>query len=197
MTLALVACAVCASAQKNYVDPNTLTFGDNLEQPVVPRKAAQQVRDHMATIQKSLANHYDNVETIRNGEIVVVTIPASKLFMPNDTVIKETGKMYLRPFVSMMKYPTMYKLLVTVHSDDTGEPDYRDHLTEVRADAIDQFLQAESYTSGNSLVPFGLSSEDPEKPNNTVANRATNRRVEIYIVPEWQMVESAKSGKLK
>ena len=42
-----------------------------------------------------------------------------------------------------------------------------------------------------------MAADDPIDSNDTVTGRDANRRVEINIVPEWQMIAAAKSGRLK
>ncbi len=42
-----------------------------------------------------------------------------------------------------------------------------------------------------------LSASDPLLPNNSTANRRSNRRIEIFIVPNKMMLEMAKSNKLQ
>ncbi len=194
-----VVCLALSSqaAQPQHPDPAELSFDDNLEQPAVPKKAAQAIVRHMEQIRASLAKHGLRADNERSGEIVMVTIPVELLFAPNGTVLLTDGEKYLRPFCSLLKYPTMYKLIVAVHSDDTGEPAYLENLTSLRATAIDEFLTRDSGTSGTSLVPYGLATDSPVADNNSIASRAANRRVEIYIVPNWQMIETARSGKLR
>ena len=52
--------------------------------------------------------------------------------------------------------------------------------------------------AGNvEIVPYALGSSDPLLPNNSTANRRSNRRIEIFIVPNKMMLEMAKSNKLQ
>jgi len=183
-------------AQKG-VDINNLTLSENLEQPTVAGKALKPLLAHMEGIRASLAKHFQTVELTRDGQVVVVDIPASVLFAPNEVSLLESGKPYLRPFLNILKYPTMYKLLAVMHSDDSGDDQYAYSLTSDRAATVYDFLCLESGQSGENIVPYGVGKETPVKPNNTVANRAANRRLELYIVPQWQLIDQAKSGKLK
>ncbi len=41
-----------------------------------------------------------------------------------------------------------------------------------------------------------MSDDMPLKPNNSVENRADNRRLEIYLVPGKKMLEQAKKGRI-
>lgn len=191
--------ASVGQAPKGGPDPRELPFGENITTPRPQPKAKglADLRAHMKAIEASLAKHGMAVDLERDDEVVVVTIPCEKLFAPNERELKPTGGKYLRPFLDFMKYPTMYKVLVAVYSDNIGEEAYLDDLTGDRAAAIAEFLKQESRTQGRSLVPYGMAADDPVEANDSFRGRAANRRAEIFIVPEWQMLDMARSGKLK
>jgi len=182
------------SPAENLAD---LSFDDNIETPAVPKKAAAPIVRHMDNIRATISKHGLNVGTDRNGQVAVVTIPCSQLFAPNDTALLVSGEKYLRPFGKLLKYPTMYKVIVAVHSDNTGEPAYLDDLTSARADAVDYFITKISGTDGSSLVPYGLGCDVPLNDNASISERDANRRLEIYIVPNTGMIETARAGKLQ
>ncbi len=69
------------------------------------------------------------VDAIRNREVLVVTIPASKLFGPNQTELLESAGRFLEPFRRYLKEPDMYRVLVVMHTDNTGSEAYRENLT--------------------------------------------------------------------
>ena len=46
------------------------------------------------------------------------------------------------------------------------------------------------------VVPYALGETDPIVDNNSVENRKTNRRLEIYLVPEKTMLQQAKKGRI-
>ncbi len=62
----------------------------------------------------------------------------------------------------------------------------------------DWALEEQVLAAGNvEIVPYALGSSDPLLPNNSTANRRSNRRIEIFIVPNKLMLEMAKSNKLQ
>lgn len=190
ITLLLASCALWAQ------DAYDMTFDENLVAPKVTAKAQRGVRSHMKQVCASLAKQFGNVELVRDGEVVLVTIPASALFAANDTTVTASGRKLLGRFASAAKAPTMYKLIVAVHSDDTGDEQYQISLTEARANAVDDCLIVASGVENENIVPFGLGSDDPVSDNDTMAGRAANRRVEIYIVPDDGLIDRAAKGKL-
>lgn len=136
-----------------------------------------------------------NVESLRNREVLLVTIPASKLFGPNSRSLLPSASTYLAPFRRYLKDPDMYRVLIVMHTDNTGDEQYRSELTSARADAVfDWFMKTGSDT--RYLFPYSLSDDMPLKPNTSVADRAANRRLEIYLVPGTKMIEQAKKGRI-
>lgn len=194
--LALLITALLAACMMWAQDAFDLTFDENLAQPEVSAKARQSVRSHMRQVRSSLAKQFSNVELMRDDEVVVITIPASALFAANDTVVTPNGRKLLGRLSSAAKAPTMYKLIVAAHSDDTGDELYRTTLTETRANAVDDCLIEASGVEDENIVPFGLGSDDPVSANDSMAGRASNRRIEIYIVPAAGLIERAAKGKL-
>ena len=57
------------------------------------------------------------VETFRNKEVLLVTIPASKLFMPNETTLCPGAQQLLAPLKRYLKDPDMYRVLMVMHTD--------------------------------------------------------------------------------
>lgn len=185
--------APCLCAQ-DYQD---LSLKDNIDTPAVTKRAVTPVQKYMQHLANKLGQHKFDVKLLRNDQVVMVTIPCSLLFAPNEETLTENGKRYLRPFDSLMKYPTMYKILVAVHTDNTGDEEYQTELSEARALAISDFWHSDSGYEAKNVVPYGIGAEEPLVPNNSIKNRDANRRVEIYIVPADDMVKTASAGKLK
>ena len=132
------------------------------------------------------------VEVMREGEVIVVTLPASLLFEPNDTVLTTLGESQLKPFLRMIKNPGFYKLLLVMHSDNTGSSEYTLNLTRQRVNVIFDWFDENG--SVDYVVPYALGETDPIVDNNSVENRKRNRRLEIYLVPEKTMIQQAKKG---
>ena len=127
-----------------------------------------------------------NVELIRDEEVIHVTIAASLLFAPNETALLGSSDPLLRAILPCMRVPDYYHILLVMHSDDTGNEEYNYNLTTERVSTVfdwfDNFGECVDY-----VVPYAAGSAEPLVPNNTVAGRATNRRLEIFIIPAEAM----------
>lgn len=137
------------------------------------------------------------VETMRGREVLVITIPADRLFMPNDTVLREDAAQWLQPLRRYTRRPDMYRMLLVMHSDDTGSEEYTDHLTLSRVDAVFDWMHEQGWDT-RYVFPSASGSSDPRQgiDNTSMTNRAANRRLEIFLIPGKGMIEMARNGRI-
>lgn len=185
-----------AGAQKKKGEPSvapdmhTATKAENLSFPAVPEKQHKFISDYMLREAQAIVKQGYKVETERHGEVIVVTIPVSSLFMPNSTELEISGHKLLDPFTAYLKTEGRFKVLVAMHSDDTGSPSYLEKLTSERLKAIMSYLEKHS-EHPEQVAGYALSDKEPVRPNSNIANRAQNRRLEIYIVPDEELIKQA------
>lgn len=135
------------------------------------------------------------VEAFRNKEVLLVTIPADLLFDPNETELKTGAQEYLSPIKRYLKEPDMFRVMLVMHTDNTGSEEYRDRLTLSRVDSVFDWFE-DSGANTKYLFSYALGDEMPLKPNDSMENRRQNRRLEIYLVPGKKMVEQAMKGRI-
>lgn len=135
------------------------------------------------------------VEAFRNKEVLLVTIPAHLLFDPNDTDLKAGAQEYLLPIKRYLKDPDMFRVLLVMHTDNTGSEEYRDRLTLERVDSVFDWFE-DSGANTTYLFSYALGDDMPLKPNDSMENRRQNRRLEIYLVPGTKMVQQAQKGRI-
>ncbi len=146
----------------------------------------------------SAAKHPEvNVEKMRNGEVLVVTIPADDLFMPNDTVLSSGASSVLTIFKRYLKDPDMYWVVLDMHTDNTGSEVYTDNLSLQRVNAVFDWFDDQDCET-RYLFPTASGAAEPLAGNNneSMAQRRQNRRLEILLIPGLKMVEEAKKGRI-
>ena len=182
-------------ARNHEEDIYELLLDENIELPEIKNvKVADKVQDFQYDMAVAFKKSNYDVETTRDGEVIVITIPASQLFDANDTVVNKIGQEVLKPFLRMIKNPGFYKMLLVMHSDNTGSSQYTLNLTRQRVNAIYDWFDENG--SVDYVVPYALGETDPDVDNNSVENRKRNRRLEIYLVPEKTMIQQAKKGNI-
>lgn len=135
------------------------------------------------------------VEAFRNKEVLLVTIPAHLLFSPNMSELKQGAGEYLAPIKRYLKDPDMYRVLIVMHTDNTGSELYREQLTADRVNSVFDWFD-NSGIDTRYLFSYALGDDMPLKPNDSMENRDKNRRLEIYLVPGTKMVEQAQKGRI-
>ena len=209
ITTLFIATGINAVAEVFYTDPyegfNVETFMDmdfepNLATPLVPDKEKAAVRRYMSAVAKGLRGQF-SVDLMRDGEVIVVTIPTDNLFLPNDTLLNESAEQIIKPLFSLMTDPMKYKIVAAVHTDDTGNALYHERLSTARLYSIyDLFL--DMIDTGNIspdivLIPYAMGADDPVEENDTWRHRAANRRLELFFIPGPSLIEQAHKETLE
>ncbi|MDE6305159.1 MAG: OmpA family protein [Muribaculaceae bacterium] len=159
----------------------------------MPKKNMAAIVDKQKREAKRLKAAGIPVELTRNGEVIVATIGAEGLFLPNSTELRQSAGNFLRPFTPMLTQAGMWKVLVVMHSDDTGSEEYVNSLTEARAESVCKWFEALSLDT-SAMVPYGCGADEPLLVNNSRLNRGANRRLEVYLIPGLVMLDMAKRG---
>ncbi len=183
------------SAKVHVDDIYEMSLDENLMTPEIKNdKQADRIQEFQYNMAVAFKQSNYDVEIMRDDEVIVITIPASQLFDPNDTVLNRLGEEQLKPFLRMLNNPGFYKLLLVMHSDNTGSSEYTLNLTRQRVNAIFDWFDENGIV--DYVVPYALGETDPLVDNNSVENRKRNRRLEIYLVPEKTMLQQAKKGNI-
>ncbi len=84
------------------------------------------------------------------------------------------------------------ELMIEGHTDSTGPEDYNMKLSERRAKSVYNYLKSQGIQASRmSVTAFGETA--PRYDNETKEGQAKNRRVEIGISANEQMIEDAKA----
>lgn len=172
------------------------TLKENIATPEVPKKYSPAIQRHMGNNANQFARHNLEVAMHRKNEVYSIIIPCDTLFKPNDDELRTHAPYYLNAFKELLREPTSYKILVVVYSDNTGSEQYCDDLTERRANAIADYFDELAGDVETNITPYGMGAEEPRSANTSVKNRRRNRRVEIYVVPEDNVIKRARTGTL-
>ena len=200
MAVMFIMSPVSSFARDDEEDIYELSLDENLATPEIKNdKQADRIQEFQYDMAIAFKKSNYAVEVMRDDEVIVITIPASQLFDPNDTVVNSVGEALLKPFLRMLKNPGFYKMLLVMHSDNTGSSVYTLNLTRQRVNAIYDWFDENG--SVDYVVPYALGDTDPVVDennniveNNSVENRKRNRRLEIFLVPEKTMLQQAKKG---
>jgi outer membrane protein OmpA-like peptidoglycan-associated protein len=93
--------------------------------------------------------------------------------------IKPESEPVLREIADALNHNPTWKLRVEGHTDNIGGDDYNLNLSQRRAEAVKLALVTRYHIGAERLTPKGFGATRPKEPNDTLAGRARNRRVEL------------------
>lgn len=180
-----------AAAAQDEPDNLDMSVSENMAVPAVPQKAHGYVTSTMDQLRRYFVRDGFAAEMTRGGEVLRLTVPCEKLFAPGAVELKPSAAAVLKPFATVVREPGRYKMLVAVHTDDTGDEVYSDSISAARANAIDDYLWQLADQAETNVIPYGLAHDEPLKPDDSLINRAVNRRVEFIIIPDKEILRAA------
>jgi len=136
-----------------------------------------------------------NAAVDRIGEGIKVTFESGILFQTGKAVLSESSKDALTKFSKTLSdYPDT-DVVIYGHTDNTGSDAINQPLSENRAAAVKDFLTSKGVAS-KRITTQGLGSKSPVATNDTEAGRQQNRRVEVAITANEDMMKKAQAGEL-
>ena len=117
------------------------------------------------------------------------------LFATNKSELSPASREALTKFATSLKNSPDTDVTIYGHTDNTGTRAVNERISKERADAVANFLVGQGI-SRSRLTTEGLAFDQPVADNSTAEGRAQNRRVEIYITANADMIKKAESGQL-
>lgn len=158
---------------------------------LIGKKMDKQKKELQATLPEEAT-----VETINNGEALKVTFDSGILFATNSSTLSGASKSALRNLATSLKANPDTDIKIIGFTDNTGNVDYNQTLSEKRAKSVYDYLMVDQGVSSDRMSYEGKGVHDPVASNNTPEGRALNRRVEILIIPNKKMIQDANQGTL-
>lgn len=118
--------------------------------------------------------------TRTEDNLLKIEIPSDISFDTGKSDIKSNFRPILDKFAQTLKDNPNALVTIIGHTDNTGNDAINDPLSLARAEHARNYLIDRGITYGRFKVA-GRGSHEPLVDNSTAANRAKNRRVEIYV----------------
>lgn len=149
-------------------------------------------------LQEELANQAKVEQTTdQNGlQAIKVTFDGGILFPTNGTTLSTQAKADLTRFAQSVISNPNTNVQIYGFTDNTGTMAVNERVANGRAKSVESFL-ANQGVPVTRLTAEGIPMADYVASNETAAGRAENRRVEIYITADQEMIRQAEAGTLK
>ena len=149
-------------------------------------------------LQEELANQAKVEETTdANGlRAIKVTFDGGILFATNSSTLSAQAKTDLAKFAQSVINNPNTNVQIYGFTDNTGTMAVNERVSSARAAAVESYL-ANQGVPVTRLSAQGVPMADYVASNETAAGRAQNRRVEIYISADQEMIRQAEAGTLQ
>lgn len=127
---------------------------------------------------------------------IKVTFDSGILFEFNKSNVSATAKKDIADFASKMKDLEDTDITVYGHTDNKGTAEVNQRVSQQRADAVAALLKTNGIAA-ERITSKGMSFDMPVADNATEEGRQQNRRVEIYITADENMIAAAEAGNLE
>jgi len=132
----------------------------------------------------------EKTDYVGGGNIDTVTKAGKQVLQFNDYEVLqyETGSAqiqaksysYLNYLINIMKKNPGYKAVFEGHTDNVGDEDANQKLSQDRVDAVKTYFVSKGI-SADRVTTKAFGSKKPKYKNDSAAGRAKNRRVEIFM----------------
>ncbi|WP_318183201.1 OmpA family protein [Pseudomonas fluorescens] len=113
-----------------------------------------------------------------------VRLDSLSLFSTGSAQLKPDSTKVLINALVDIKAQSGWLIVITGHTDATGNADLNLKLSRARAAAVHDWMQRMSDIPDNCFAVQGFGASQPIASNDTEAGRTANRRVDIRLVPE-------------
>lgn len=161
---------------------------------LIGRKMDKQQKE----LQEQLAKQAQVEQTtdVNGLQAIKVTFNGGILFPTNGTTLSAGAKTDLTKFAQSLINNPGTNVQIYGYTDDTGTLQVNERVSTGRADAVRNYL-LNSGVAATRLSAEGLPMQDYIASNATAEGRAQNRRVEIYITADKDMIKAAEDGTLQ
>lgn len=122
------------------------------------------------------------VGVTRDGDQLVLDMPSEVTFAVNSANLDPNFRSTLDKVASTLTEYNKTYVDVMGHTDSTGSDAYNQTLSEQRANSVASYLTSKGVIQAR-LAAKGYGESQPRASNTTEDGRASNRRVEIRLVP--------------
>lgn len=138
----------------------------------------------------------DTVTDVNGYEAIKVTFDSGILFDFNKSNLSASAKNSLTKFAASLQNNPQTNVQIYGHTDNVGTRAANEKVSTARADEVKKYL-VNSGVSSSRMTSQGLAYDYPVADNSTEAGRAQNRRVEVYITANEEMIQAAQNGTLQ
>ena len=122
------------------------------------------------------------VSVVRDGDNITLVMPGNITFPSNGSDLRADFYDVLDSVALVLEEFDKTLIVVSGHTDSVGSDSYNQQLSERRARSVTSFLINKKITPAR-FDTIGFGEKHPVADNSTEQGRASNRRVELTLLP--------------
>ncbi len=163
---------------------------------VIGGAAGALIGDYMDAQAEEIDNQVEGAMVERVGEGIRVVFDTGLLFTTGSSTLTSTSRYNIQKLANILNKYDDTNIVIEGHTDSQGSESYNQQLSEQRAESVASLLRAYNVSSARvSTVGFGETR--PVASNETASGRRLNRRVEVLIYANDNLIDQAETGELR
>jgi len=148
-----------------------------------------------AELEQIAGAQVETVMDVNNLQAIKVTFDSGILFATNSSDLNAASRESLTRFANSLRANPETDVTIYGHTDNTGTRDVNVRVSNARAESVAKFL-IDNGVNGSRVTTECKAVDEPVADNSTAAGRALNRRVEVFIAANENMIKQAEAGTL-
>ena len=136
--------------------------------------------------------YVEAVEGDDNLKVIKVTIAEGILFATGSSELSQSSRNALSGFARSLVNHKHTNVTINGHTDNTGAVAVNERLSGERAQSVAGFLSSQGVSPGR-MTARGFAANSPVADNASVEGRTKNRRVEVFISADEEMIQQARA----
>jgi len=158
---------------------------------VVGGAAGAIIGDYMDRQAQEIERDIEGAKIERIGEGIKITFESGILFDYDRADLKPVAQANLTKLATILNKYEDTNVLIEGHTDSDGAEDYNLQLSQRRAQSVANHLSGQA-VDATRFTLMGYGEVQPVAPNDTPANKALNRRVEVAIMANDKLKAAAE-----
>lgn len=145
------------------------------------KNTKQTKQEYMAANYKLLKDTLPEAQVSLLNDTIKVLFPNNLLFNVGSSTLSSAVDPVMKKFAGALNQYQQTQILITGHTDNSGDEQMNLQLSKDRANSTKQSLLNNGVLDSR-MYTWGLGDRQPLVPNTTDENKALNRRVEFVVL---------------
>jgi len=192
LAAALLMTTGCGASKKSTVSAPPVAVTPEAVEEVATEVIGSQMDRQIADLERIDGVQVEAVSGDNNLKVIKVTIAEGILFATNSSELGQSSRNALTNFARSLVNHPQTNVTVHGHTDNTGTRAVNERLSDERAKSVSGFLAGQGVSS-NRMTTKGFAADSPVADNSSAEGRTKNRRVEIFISADEEMIQQARA----